>query len=67
MEKNAGSPSLGKFGEFEDVDEDADYADAVDWAVAAEVTSGVSETEFAPENTCTRGQIVTFLCRALED
>ena len=65
--KNAGSPSLGKFGEFEDVDEDADYADAVDWAVAAEVTSGVSETEFAPENTCTRGQIVTFLCRALED
>ncbi len=65
--KNAGSPSLGKFGEFEDVDEDADYADAVDWAVAAEVTSGVSKTEFAPENTCTRGQIVTFLSRALED
>lgn len=65
--KNAGSPSLGKFGEFEDVDKDADYADAVDWAVAAEVTSGVSKTEFAPENTCTRGQIVTFLSRALED
>ncbi len=29
------------------------------------VADGVSETRFAPEAPCTRGQIVTFLCRAM--
>jgi len=29
------------------------------------VADGVSETHFAPKAPCTRGQIVTFLCRAM--
>ena len=28
------------------------------------VTKGVSATRFAPDDACTRAQIVTFLCRA---
>lgn len=50
---------------FEDVDETADYGMAVAWAIENEVTSGVSETEFAPDTICSRGQIVTFLKRAI--
>ena len=48
---------------FTDVPADADYAQAVAWAVEQGVTNGVSATAFAPNNTCTRGQIVTFLYR----
>lgn len=40
-------------------------ADAVQWATDNGVTQGVTATTFAPDNLCTRGQIVTFLWRAL--
>ena len=49
---------------FTDVADDAYYADSVAWAVANNVTSGVSATSFAPNASCTRGQMVTFLWRA---
>ena len=48
---------------FDDVPEDAYYAEAVAWAVEKGITAGVSKDKFAPNNTCTRGQIVTFLHR----
>ena len=48
---------------FEDVKKGAYYYDAVLWAVEADVTKGTSATTFAPNDTCTRGQIVTFLYR----
>ena len=51
-------------GQFADVSPDAYYADAVNWAVARGVTNGVSATNFAPADTCTRGQVATFLWRA---
>lgn len=63
--KNAGTPEVQDMAAFEDVDENADYSMAVAWAVENEVTSGVSETEFAPDTICSRGQIVTFLKRAI--
>ena len=50
---------------FADVAEDAYYSAAVLWAVEQGVTSGVGKGKFAPDNTCTRGQIVTFLYRAM--
>ena len=40
------------------------YYDAVLWAVEKKITAGTSATTFSPDNTCTRGQIVTFLYRA---
>ena len=48
---------------FTDVGANAFYAKAVAWAVEKGITKGVSNTTFAPNNTCTRGQIVTFLWR----
>lgn len=59
-----GSPVLGIPSLFKDVSNDAEYADAVSWALIEEVTSGISDTEFAPDMICNRGQIVTFLYRA---
>ena len=49
---------------FVDVPADAYYYDAVLWAVENDITSGVDETHFAPNATCTRAQAVTFLWRA---
>ena len=49
---------------FTDVPADAYYAKAVAWAVENDVAKGVSETAFAPDTSCTRAQIVTFLWRA---
>ena len=49
---------------FTDVPMEASYSIAVDWAVLQGITNGTSATTFSPEQTCTRGQIVTFLYRA---
>ena len=48
---------------FSDVPSEAYYADAVAWAVEKGITNGVGEGSFAPEASCTRGQMVTFLWR----
>ncbi len=49
---------------FTDVKEGAYYYDAVQWAVANNITSGKSETVFGSNDTCTRAQVVTFLWNA---
>ncbi|MGI5875006.1 MAG: leucine-rich repeat protein [Bacillota bacterium] len=49
---------------FTDVPADTWYSDAVAWATENGVTNGTSETTFSPGQTCTRGQVVTFLWRA---
>ncbi len=49
---------------FGDVRADDYFADAVLWAVEKKITLGTSAKTFSPEDTCTRGQIVTFLYRA---
>ncbi len=49
---------------FTDVAADAYYADAVTWAAAQQITTGVSATLFDPAGFCTRAQAVTFLWRA---
>lgn len=51
---------------FADVPANAYFADAVKWAVDKGITNGMTETTFAPNATCTRGQSVTFLYRALK-
>ena len=48
---------------FTDVPEYSYYADAVDWAVANNITTGTSQTSFSPNNALTRIQMVTFLWR----
>lgn len=49
---------------FTDVKPGEYYYEAVLWAVENGITTGVSETSFAPNDSCTRGQVVTFLWRA---
>ena len=51
---------------FTDVKSDTFYADAINWAVANNVTNGTSNTTFSPNADCTRAEIVTFLYRAYQ-
>ena len=53
-------------GIFFDVPADAYYAKAVAWAVENGITGGTGDGKFSPDATCTRGQSVTFLYRALK-
>ena len=48
---------------FADVPAGKFYTRAVLWAVEEDITKGVSDVSFAPDDTCTRGQVVTFLYR----
>ena len=61
MWKQAGSPKAPA-AVFTDVS-----SEAVNWAVEKGVTKGTTESTFSPNNTCTRGQIVTFLWRAFAE
>ena len=49
---------------FYDVPNNAYFYEAVKWAVKNGITDGVGDNLFAPEQPCTRAQIVTFLWRA---
>ncbi len=51
---------------FKDVKSSQYYYDAVLWAVENGITKGTSDTTFSPNNKCTRGQVVTFLYRAVQ-
>lgn len=50
---------------FTDVPSDAYYADYVSWANANQIISGVTNTQFAPDNAVTREQMCTILMRFL--
>lgn len=59
----ADSASIREF-HFTDVSSQDYFYDAVLWAAEKGVTSGVTDTLFAPNASCTRAQMVTFLWRA---
>ncbi|MBR4721386.1 MAG: S-layer homology domain-containing protein [Clostridia bacterium] len=48
---------------FTDVNKDDWYFDAAQWAVDSGLIYGVSENEFAPDDTATRAMVVTMLWR----
>ena len=50
---------------FSDVDGGLYYAAPIAWAVERGITTGTSESTFSPDSLCTRGQIITFLWRAV--
>ena len=60
----AGKPTVSANVSFSDVQPGAFYYEAVKWAVANGITTGVGGNRFAPNDSCTRGQVVTFLHRA---
>lgn len=68
MWKASGCPEAYVNSSFSDISENAEYKQAVNWAVEREITSGTGDgSTFSPNNTCTRGQIVTFLFRDMFD
>lgn len=61
--KLAGSPQVRTAAEFADVEEDAWYVNAVNWAVQKGVVKGISKTEFAPDVPMTRQDLAAILWR----
>ena len=60
----AGSPTpTSSTNPFGDVKSDDYFYAPVIWAVENNITKGTSDVTFGPNETCTRGQIVTFLYR----
>ncbi len=65
--KMAGKPGASNLeNPFSDVTENDWYFDAVKWAYANQITTGYGKGIFKPNDTCTRGMIVTFIKRYAE-
>ena len=62
--RSQNKPAVSGSSIFTDVAPGTYYHDAVLWAVANGITNGMGEGIFAPNATCNRGQVVTFLYRA---
>ena len=68
LHRAAGSPEpTVNVNPFRDVSASSPFYKAILWAVVEGITTGVSATAFGPNNTCTRGQVVTFMYRASDD
>ena len=66
LHRTENKPSYSVENPFKDV-EQGHYYDAILWAYENGITTGLNETTFGSEDSCTRGQVVTFLYRALKD
>ena len=60
-----GGKKVSAANPFKDIKKSDYYYNAVLWAVKNNVTTGTAADKFSPADTCTRGQIVTFLYRSL--
>lgn len=60
-----GKPDVEQYGVFEDVPGGAYYAEALNWAYWTSVAHGIGGDSFGPDQPCTRGQVITFLWRAM--
>lgn len=58
-----GEPIVESSIPFTDVQPTDYYYGAIQWAYGIGVTTGTSETEFSPDDPCTRAQVVAFLHR----
>lgn len=59
----AGSPQA-ELSTFEDVASDSVYSRPISWAVEQKIATGKSSSSFAPDEICTRGEMVTFIFRS---
>ena len=63
--KALGEPQAARAASFSDLEPNYPYLPAVSWAVEKEVTKGYgSDSTFAPDKVCSRGEIACFLYRA---
>ena len=63
--RSQGEPDSDASIDFTDVADNAYYSVPVRWAVEKGITKGTTDETFSPKDSCTRGQIVTFLYRAM--
>lgn len=61
--RRAGRPAKSGFAPFDDVAPEAFYANAVDWAYGKGIVYGVNDYDFAPNQPCTRAEMVAMLHR----
>lgn len=61
----AGEPESTSASAFNDIADDANYRQAIAWAVEQGITYGTGDGLFSPDQICSRGQIMTFLYRNL--
>ncbi len=54
----------GTVNTFTDIPGSGDFYNAIMWAKSRKITTGYNSTTFGTNDSCTRGQIVTFLWRA---
>ena len=59
-----GKPERSAHRTFPDVKDDQ-FKAPIYWALSERITKGYPDGTFRPDNPCTRGQIVTFLYRAM--
>ena len=65
--RTAGKPAtVNAQNDFSDVTAADYFYEPVLWAVENNITAGIGNGKFAPSNPCTRGQVVTFLFRAMQ-
>lgn len=64
--RSQNQPSTNGINIFTDIASGSYYYDSVLWAVEQGITNGMGDGIFAPDATCTRGQIVTFLYRCMK-
>ena len=60
-----GKPEVAQKAPFKDYPVNAYYADAVSWAYWLSIANGIGGDSFGPDQPCTRGQVITFLWRAM--
>ena len=63
LARNADKDDVVTSTPFTDVDVNAYYAGAVKWAAENGITNGRTATTFAPNDDCTRAEIVAFMYR----
>lgn len=60
----AGKPEPKTTAAFEDMPSNSDFRKAISWAVENDITSGIGNNKFGPNQTCKREHIVTLLYKA---
>ncbi len=61
------TPAVSGENPFADVENTDYFYNAVLWAYENKITTGTGDAMYSPDDACTRGQMVTFLYRLLQD
>ena len=65
--KNAGCPDAMQSNQYLDIaNHQSEIGKAISWGFMSAVMAGTAEYTFSPNNTCTRGEIINYIYRALK-